>query len=240
MHAHEQIFRELRSLIMAEYYAAGQQLPSERDLCERHGVSRITVRHALKSLEESGLIERVKGRGAFVLAGRQAKIPVRTEDFTGSIRSRKEHWIRSVLQVRHVAPSPAAARLLALGGEAACLHAARLDFRDNEPLALDHVWIPASLAEGVDGPMLERIDFLECWTAATGHPVSSTDESIEAVLPEPFHQDVLGVAPTTPMLKTEELMRDAEGHPLALFITWYRGDQYRLVSTIRRENSRHG
>lgn len=239
MHAHEHIFRELRSLIMSEHYAAGQQLPSERELCASHGVSRITVRHALKSLEESGLIERVKGRGAFVLAGRQAKIPVRSADFSGSIGSRNENWRRSILELRQGEPPPAANRLLELNSDPTCLHAVRLDFKEEEPLAIDHVWIPRAFSSPIREPMLERIDFLECWAEAAGLRLGTTEESIEAVLPDPFHLESLAVSPSTPLLKTEELMKDIDGRPIALFITWYRGDRYRLVSTIRKDGA-HG
>ncbi|SOD94747.1 FadR/GntR family transcriptional regulator [Blastococcus haudaquaticus] len=66
----EVIVDQIRMLIRQGQLIAGDRLPSERELCERFGVSRVTVREALRVLEANGLVEiRVGARGgAFVTA----------------------------------------------------------------------------------------------------------------------------------------------------------------------------
>ncbi len=66
----EVIVEQFRLLIRQGRLVAGDRLPSERELCERFGVSRVTVREALRVLEANGLVEiRVGARGgAFVTA----------------------------------------------------------------------------------------------------------------------------------------------------------------------------
>ncbi|MDK3255400.1 FadR/GntR family transcriptional regulator [Blastococcus capsensis] len=66
----EVIVDQIRVLIRQGQLTAGDRLPSERELCERFGVSRVTVREALRVLEANGLVEiRVGARGgAFVTA----------------------------------------------------------------------------------------------------------------------------------------------------------------------------
>jgi len=68
--AHEAVAHELLVLILGGHFAAGDRLPSERQLATRFGVSRPTVREALSVLESRGLVVTRKGSGTFV-AGRE-------------------------------------------------------------------------------------------------------------------------------------------------------------------------
>ncbi|MDZ7692520.1 MAG: GntR family transcriptional regulator [Balneolaceae bacterium] len=64
---HEQISDWLREKIGAGHFiVAGDRLPSENELGEKFDVSRVTVRHALKTLESEGIIYRRQGLGSFV------------------------------------------------------------------------------------------------------------------------------------------------------------------------------
>ena len=64
---YEQVVNTLRDQIVSGVYRKGDLLPSEKDLIDSMGVSRITVRKALSILAESGLIETSKGRGSVVV-----------------------------------------------------------------------------------------------------------------------------------------------------------------------------
>lgn len=62
----EEIRRQIEEAIKNGDFAAGERLPSERQLVETFGVSRVSVREAIRSLEALGFVRVYQGRGAFV------------------------------------------------------------------------------------------------------------------------------------------------------------------------------
>jgi GntR family transcriptional regulator, transcriptional repressor for pyruvate dehydrogenase complex len=65
----EQIVEQVEESILSGQLKAGDQLPAERELAQRFGVSRTAVREAVKTLREKGLVEAYSGRGTFVTSG---------------------------------------------------------------------------------------------------------------------------------------------------------------------------
>src|SRR3954453_987461 len=63
---YQEIVDQIQQQILSNALKPGDQIPAERDLAERFGVSRTAVREAIKSLTEKGLIEVFVGRGTFV------------------------------------------------------------------------------------------------------------------------------------------------------------------------------
>jgi GntR family transcriptional repressor for pyruvate dehydrogenase complex len=66
---YEQIVQQVEESILKGQLKPGDQLPAERDLAQRFGVSRTAVREAVKALREKGLVEAYSGRGTFVTNG---------------------------------------------------------------------------------------------------------------------------------------------------------------------------
>ena len=66
---YEQIIEQIEGSILSGELKAGDQLPAERELAVKFGVSRTAVREAVKALREKGLVEAYSGRGTFITNG---------------------------------------------------------------------------------------------------------------------------------------------------------------------------
>src|SRR5580693_4608155 len=99
----EIIVEQIRLLMRQGQLKPGDRLPPERDLCERFGVSRVTVREALRLLESSGLVEiRVGARGgAFVTAPSSDRVGEGLADLLtlSVIRAADVTEVRMILEV---------------------------------------------------------------------------------------------------------------------------------------------
>ena len=128
------------------------QLSSENQICEQFGVSRITVRRALQTLESEGLIYRRQGLGAFVADKRVPQGMVRLTSFVEDMEQAGldckigDHLIRSSEFVR--SRSPRSCRL-SLGKRCVCLSDCRLG--DGEPIAFDRTWLPVFYGQLLEG-----------------------------------------------------------------------------------------
>ena len=113
---YEQVVERVRGMIEEGMYQKGDLLPSEKELTEMMGVSRITVREAMRLLSEAGVIRTVKGKGSFVLLDR--------EDLLGH-SGEKAAYPKSFLESTDIRLllEPAAARHLATHGSEAARRA---------------------------------------------------------------------------------------------------------------------
>jgi GntR family transcriptional regulator len=216
---------------------AGQRLPPERELCARLGVSRITVRHALRLLKEQGLIDRRPGRGTTVLGGEPAKIRLVPADFARSLRREAPGVRRRLLNWETVEAPPDVAKALGLLRGERCTLAERLDEAGGEPLACDRAWIPADLSGSLDDVILLEVDFLGIWLAREGLVCASCQSSVEAVEADEESVRRLGVRRGAPMLYGVDVIQTRGGRAVARFESIYRGDRFKLISGVTREGT---
>ena len=137
----------LRSLVTHEL-AVGDAIPSERLLCERFGVSRMTVRQAVDALVVEGLLQREQGRGTFV-APVKMDLEVRLASFGEEMHRRGMEPSSRVLAAEEVAATPDIADALDLlpGEQVFYLH--RVRYADGEPMAIEQSWLPVRLVPGL-------------------------------------------------------------------------------------------
>ncbi len=134
----------LRSLVTHEL-AVGDAIPSERLLCERFRVSRMTVRQAVDALVVDGLLEREQGRGTFV-APTKLDLEVRLSSFGEEMRRRAMVPSSTVLAAEEVTASPDIADALELLPGEQVFYLYRVRGADGEPMAIEQTWVPSRLA----------------------------------------------------------------------------------------------
>ena len=101
---YQEIVDQIQQQILSGALKPGDQIPAERDLAERFGVSRTAVREAIKSLTEKGLIEVFVGRGTFVTNLSPDRV---VESMTLLLRN-EPHTIASLQEARELLEVPTA------------------------------------------------------------------------------------------------------------------------------------
>lgn len=229
--AYRRLYNTLKEQILQGEYQPGARLPTEQQLCEQHGVSRITSRHALRLLQQQGLVHRQPGKGTFVHAPCPRKIPIIDGDYVGSIRREAPAVTRQVVSDDEMAPPQDVERTLELDEATRCRLIERVDILEGVPLAYDRVFLPTRYTHALSTELLTSIEFLPRWLEMENIVPSQVRQTIEALRPDERSMELLGINRDQPLLLTTELIDDDNGTHLMLVETYYRGDRVELIAT---------
>jgi GntR family transcriptional regulator len=137
--------RQVRDLLVKQFIATLQPadvLSSERSLAELFGVSRVTIRAALRLLEDEGLVRSAPGVGTFVAAPHLSKAPV-LMSFSDEIRARGWTPSSRLLESRLETADFGVAHDLSIEPGAKFFEIVRVRLADDVPLSIERVRMPA-------------------------------------------------------------------------------------------------
>ena len=142
------IAQELRGRIAA---GAAGALPSEADLAQEFGASRVTVRRALDALRDEGLVTSRRGAGWFVALDPVHQPLGRVTTVEAALEAAGATPSRRVLEFAFEPATAEVAKTLGLAADAEVLRVTRCNLADDEPFAIVTVWVDAALGAVVAG-----------------------------------------------------------------------------------------
>ncbi|RGW54668.1 GntR family transcriptional regulator [Dorea formicigenerans] len=145
----EQIKESLESYIIEQNLQPGDTLPSERKLAELLNANRLTVRTALKRLRNEHLIYTKQGKGTFIAPPKIIEGTSKLESFSSGWE--KDGYIPTskILEISEIEASLSICYRLQLNLGEKVFSLNRLRFLNNEPIALEHAYIPSKLVPGI-------------------------------------------------------------------------------------------
>jgi GntR family transcriptional regulator len=218
-------------LDLVEQLAVGDSIPSERQLSSDFGVSRLTVRAALDDLVREGYLVRRHGSGTFVSEPKIAQELTMTS-FTDDMRRRGLRPASKTLDLRVTPAGARLGRLLHVSPSEPVLVAVRLRLADGESMAIETVHIRASHAPGLTASDLEEKSFYELLRDRYGIAVVGGEQTIEPTVTDEDESRALGVPLHSPAFRFERVTHSQSGEIVEFVESIYRGDRYRLVTSL--------
>lgn len=225
-----QLKQLLAERIATGEWSAGDMMPTEEQLQEQYGLSRTTVRQALKELELEGLISRFRGRGTFVS---QPKISHSADPRFNLTAYLTEQGIRPgwrVLSAGWVQASSKIAERLSLENGVKLFQLRRLRLANDEPIGYHVAHVVPSLGELINESDLEQGGSLDYLRATGQLDHSLANRTIEAILASEELATHLNFQKGGPILMIRRRVFNATGTPVEDMRAMYRGDrfQYRV------------
>lgn len=227
--AHATIARWLIDLTSRGELLPGDRLPREDQFAAHLGISRMTLRQALATLEASGMIERKTGRqgGTIIREPRIDCDLTRLAGFTEQMRRANLRAGARVISAQTVSANATVAQALSIPRRAPVHEIVRVRTARREPLALERSYFPCDtfpdlLANRLTGSLYELLG-----RRYGQHPVSAS-ETLEPVTAGAHEASLLHVDEASPLMAIERTAYSGAGLPLEHARDLFRPDRIRI------------
>lgn len=231
---YHQIAEALRARIESGELVPGDQIPSENELTEQYAVSRNTVRLAISSLILDGLVYRVKGRGTFVAAERLHYGLMRLGSFTEEMNQRGSVPSSRILSVNREKPSKKIQQILQLESSQMVYRLERLRLANEEPIAINLSFLPASLCPDIDKKITVADSLYALLENQFGYQLGYAEYVIKISTADERQAELLDVAVDSSLLTREGTTYLENGLPIEHTLLFIRGDRYEFTFRVAR------
>ncbi|MGD7009733.1 GntR family transcriptional regulator [Metabacillus sp. 84] len=231
-----QVEEIIKESIDSGKWKKGEAIPSERQFCEQYSISRMTVRQAITNLVNEGILERKRGKGTFVSAGKVLQDLTGITSFTEQMKELGKSPETKVQSFEEITASKQAAKELGLIQGEAMYKIKRTRLADGDPVAYETTYLPCRLF-----PDLAKIhaagsiyDYIE---RQSGMPILYGRQEIEASEAGKKAAEALKIHEGAPVLKIQRTSYTEGDLAVEYTKTVYRGDRYKYVMELERKTS---
>jgi len=230
---HKPLYVQIQEYI-AEKIIAGElspesRIPSERELSQELGVSRMTVRRAITELVNEGLIERRHGAGTFVAKPKLTYDAFELVSYAQALRSRGLVVNRQLLEFNEVPASKRLAEKLQVEIGHSLYRVVLLYMANRTPAILVRTFLSCERCPDLLEYDLEKTSIYDLLTEGMKTRIQSVDQSIEAVVASESVAKQLRVEDGFPLLMiTRIVYRAVDGLPIQYSQDLLRGDYARI------------
>ena len=216
-------------------YRPGDLLPSERELSERYGLSRTTVRLALRELEDLGMVLRQHGRGTFV-ADRSAQVTNLSQSysFTDQQRALGRVPTTTILEFSEISADDKLAEHMKVRTGDRLFKLKRLRSADSVPMMVEVSYLPVRKFLTLKRPLLDSMPLYEIIENVYHEKIRVAEEEFYASVARPSDAHLLDISENAPVLDLVRTTYNTSNEVIEYTLSVARADQFKYKVIHKR------
>ncbi len=227
---HVQLANALREQVQNRQLQPEDRLPSERELCEMYGISRITVRQALNTLTQEGLVYSTAGKGTFIAGSALDEELQPLSSFTQDMERRGMQSTSQVLATRVLPADDFWAGRLKIPRGAEIVYLRRLRLGNGLPVSVQHTYLPHHLCPDILSIDFSARSLYDALRREYGHHLAHSDTVIEAALADTEEAALLKLQMPSAVLISEQSTYLDTGVIIEITRSIFNAERYKLHS----------
>lgn len=219
-----QIHNQIKKDIEAGKWKIGEKIPSERELAENFSVSRMTLRQAIQTLVDEGILERKIGSGTFVARKKVQEKMSGITSFTEITEAQGKVPTSKTVSYLITIPSLSESEKLNLDDNQKVLRMERIRFADDVPICFEVATVPLELVKDYDKTHITSS--LYRTLEENGLIIGHAQQTVSAMLASERIADFLQLKKGDAILRLRQVSFLQDGSPFEYVRTQYAGDRY--------------
>lgn len=222
MPVYQQIANDLLLRISQEEWNIGDKIPSESELSEEYAASRVTVRQALAKLEADGLIDKQRGRGAFLKANPRKRVQELFLPQAGVKRS-SENMSKDIKILVVQKANMQVYNALNLEPGAMLVYLERNFVRHGKIVGINRAWFPYALVSDMEKEGLINDSVTTTLQNRYNIHFHSVENFIESIMLNATTAVALDTISPSPALRINSIYKNKDGVPVEYSVTTWNG-----------------
>lgn len=220
-----QIHNQLKKDIEAGKWSIGDRIPSERELALNFEVSRMTLRQAVQTLVDEGILERRIGAGTYVANRKVQEKMSGVTSFTDLMTAQGKTPSNKTISFHIANPSLSEAEKLQLKDGEQVLRMERIRYADNVPICFEVATVPQSLVADFSKAEITS-SFYKALAEKGGYEMGGAQQTVSAQLASERIAEYLDIKRNGPILKLRQVSFLSNGEPFEYVRTQYVGERF--------------
>ena len=229
---YEKIAFDIKEDILSEKYKPNEQLPFEKELCEKYNVSKMTVKKALDLLVNDGLIIKRRGSGTFVkdITEKEIQRIIEKKQFSGLTTTSIGHKVTSkVLEFKIINATKEIADILKIEEDEFIYFVHRVRYVDDKAVVIEKTYIPLNLIPGMKLADVKK-SIYGYIKDKLGLNIQSAHSTVRAMKSDALDRKYLNLEKDEPILEVERVAYLDNGKVFEYSFSRHRYDKFEFKS----------